>query len=185
MITWIWASIGRLVRGVVEGDGMLIDFGAKIFDNITYIYYDNNQATILRCYFWIMDLLSLLFPHLSLPCQIRTLGIKGGEKDSRVENTNNIKIIVNLFLANVPISYSPFLENIRKPKLFWCFQGVESGSIGQKWVNDVIINGCTLIQNNFIDIRLLRGGSRTAPNIYNEALGKPLIVFVKTCLKGS
>ena len=73
----------------------------------------------------------------------------------------------------------------QKTKGFCCFQGVESGRIGQEWVNDITINGCTLIQNNFIDIRLLKGGSRTAPNIYNEALGKPLIVFVKTCLKGS
>ena len=163
---------------------MLIDFGAKIFDNITYIYDDNNQATILRCYFWIMDLLSLLFTHLSLLCQIRTLGRKGGEKDSRVENTNNIKIIVNLFLANVPISYPPPWKH-QKTKGFCCFQGVESGRIGQEWVNDITINGCTLIQNNFIDIRLLKGGSRTAPNIYNEALGKPLVIFIKTCLKGS
>ena len=128
MITWIWASIGRLVRGVVEGDGMLIDFGAKIFDNITYIYDDNNQATILRCYFWIMDLLSLLFTHLSLLCQIRTLGRKGGEKDSRVENTNNIKIIVNLFLANVPISYPPSLKTSENQR-FLLFPG------GRKWEN--------------------------------------------------
>ena len=32
---------------------------------------------------------------------------------------------------------SPPHKNIRKPKIFWCFQGVEKGCIRNKWIKDV------------------------------------------------
>ena len=28
-------------------------------------------------------------------------------------------------------------ENIRKPEVFWCLQGVQKGTYGIKWVKDV------------------------------------------------
>ena len=37
-------------------------------------------------------------------------------------------------------------ENTRKSKLFWCFQVVENGNIGQKWVN---IGSCAKEKSNF------------------------------------
>ena len=32
-------------------------------------------------------------------------------------------------------TFSPFPENMRQPKVFSCFQGVEKGCTGNEWVN--------------------------------------------------
>ena len=41
-------------------------------------------------------------------------------------------IIVNLFLPNAPILYP--LKASENHKVFWCFQGIEKGCIGNEWV---------------------------------------------------
>ena len=51
------------------------------------------------------------------------------------KNHDNIfrkKAAIKPFLANVPILYS--LKRPENLKVFWCFQGIKNGNIGQKWV---------------------------------------------------
>ena len=44
-----------------------------------------------------------------------------------------VYIITNPFAPNVPFLYP--LKTSEYRKVFWCFQGVEKGCIGNKWVN--------------------------------------------------
>ena len=40
--------------------------------------------------------------------------------------------LINSFVPNAPFLYS--LKTSENRKAFWCFQGVEKGCIGSKWV---------------------------------------------------
>ena len=40
---------------------------------------------------------------------------------------------LNPFVPNAPFFYS--LKTSENPKVFWCFQGVEKGCIGNEWLN--------------------------------------------------
>ena len=42
------------------------------------------------------------------------------------------KVILTLYFPMFPIDP---LENIRKPLVFWCFQGDQNGTLGSKWLN--------------------------------------------------
>ena len=44
---------------------------------------------------------------------------------------------VNLYSPNVTFLYPP--ENVRKPKVFGPFQGVQKCNIGRIWVNKVLV----------------------------------------------
>ena len=55
--------------------------------------------------------------------------------------------LFNPFLVNVPILYPP--ENTRKPLVFWCFQGVWNGNIGQKWLRSIF----SLCRNQVVDLK--------------------------------
>ena len=47
---------------------------------------------------------------------------------------NRIKAnIINPFVLNAPFLYS--LRTSKNLKVFWCFQGIEKGCIGKRWVN--------------------------------------------------
>ena len=63
--------------------------------------------------------------------------------------------ITELFLSKVPIQFNPFVPNIpfhtpwkRKTKIFWCFQGVETGYIGSEWINvqSMLVQACKIIR---------------------------------------
>ena len=41
---------------------------------------------------------------------------------------------LNLFIPSAPFLYPPEISENRK--VFWCFQGIEKGCIGNKWVNE-------------------------------------------------
>ena len=64
----------------------------------------------------------------------------------------------------------PFLspENIRKPSVFLCFQGVEKRCIGNEWVNEdlaLIVNHEYIIIMKCLYQTLLRSGSFVSANI--------------------
>ena len=47
-------------------------------------------------------------------------------------------VFVQLFIINSLVPNAPFLHPLKTSenhKFFWCFQGVEKGCIGSKWVN--------------------------------------------------
>ena len=49
------------------------------------------------------------------------------------------KSVVNPFVPNAPFLYP--LKTSEKLKVFWCFQGVEKGCIGNEWVK---MNNCRI-----------------------------------------
>ena len=56
-------------------------------------------------------------------------------KHQEVQNENigqNCVNVINPFVHNAPFLYLLKTEN---RKVFWCFQGVEKGCIGNEWVN--------------------------------------------------
>ena len=59
-------------------------------------------------------------------------------------NLSNSKRKINPFSTKCFISIPP--ENIRKPLVFWCVQGVSKESSGMKWVNDKILLWKTSLQ---------------------------------------
>ena len=50
---------------------------------------------------------------------------------------------INPFVPNAPFLYS--LKISENCKVFWCFQGVEKGCIGNKWVISAIYNSLELV----------------------------------------
>ena len=45
--------------------------------------------------------------------------------------------VINLFVPNAPFLYP--MKTSENLTIFWCFQGVEKGSIRSKWVKDSIL----------------------------------------------
>ena len=61
----------------------------------------------------------------------------------KLENPKNIAIShLNPFVPNAPLLYT--LKASESLTVLWCFQGVEKGCIGNKWVN------VNLLRNKFI-----------------------------------
>ena len=46
---------------------------------------------------------------------------------------NNAFDVINPFVPNAPFLYP--LKTSENPTVFWCFQGLEKGCIGNKWAN--------------------------------------------------
>ena len=69
-------------------------------------------------------------------------------------------------------------ENTRRPKIFWCFQGVYNGNIGQKWVKntkDDVFTFLISIEQGFPQTFLVSEGKFTV--VLNS------LVLVKPCKK--
>ena len=58
---------------------------------------------------------------------------------------------INPFVPSAPFLYP--LKTSEKRKVFWCFQGVEKGYIGKKWVKWANINNNDLLLSGWIQTR--------------------------------
>ena len=74
------------------------------------------------------------------PSQIRKL-YESFKQDLLINNKNfmrricnKISKLINPFVPNAPYGYAPNLT------VFWCFQGVEKGCIGNEWVKKTLFN---------------------------------------------
>ena len=56
-----------------------------------------------------------------------------------VINNGQVKSSMWSITLSMPLSLSISPTNIKKPLVFWCFQGVEKEISGMKWVNTIII----------------------------------------------
>ena len=93
-------------------------------------------------------------------------------------------LLSHLFVSNV--SFLHLLKTSKNPKAFWCFQGVEKGCNGNKWVNPFWANGslhmgfCILGQLMKITVKYWykEGKSISAKSFKNEMSISLILIFL-------
>ena len=80
------------------------------------------------------------------------LSLKMTEKDylknfDALTYTQNYTVL-NLFKTSVPSLY--LLETWKKTEVFWCFQVVQKGRVGLKWIKTIFC-----IRLNSVDVKIL------------------------------
>ena len=138
---------------------MLIDFGAKIFDNITsYIFLTTTKlpyhVAILKPWTYIV---TISRPPLS--CLIRCRGKKRRKKKIQGLRITTITKLSLIHFWPTFTFYNPWKhEETPERQRLLVFPG------GIKWEHWPEMNACNLIQNNFVDNRLVFSEAYIGPH---------------------
>ena len=62
-------------------------------------------------------------------------------------------IYINPFVSNAPFLYP--LKTSENLTVFWCFQGVEKGCIGNEWVNFLLTFEAEVTQNKSLNLKFI------------------------------
>ena len=107
-----------------------------------YRYFPVNFVKFLRTpfswntlggYFWLVTKCSVFGAFLFVHTLHAYLWLSVQIFNPSFINFSMSYLLVNPFVLNAPFLYPPKTENLT---VFWCFQGVEKGCTGNKWVNN-------------------------------------------------
>ena len=94
--------------------------------NALYCFVEEIFLSSIPKNFWVVDLVANTY---------RDVSIKLKERENK-NSSSRILPLMNPFVPNVPFFY--LLKSLENLAVFWCFQWVEKGCIGNKWVKSKI-----------------------------------------------